>query len=80
MDSTAYRHIVVAINGSRESQAAVEHAAELARVSNASLDLLAVTSVPSTMYWGGATQRWSWSSKLRRRRPTRGGLDCPISP
>ena len=56
MDDVAYRHIVVAINGSRESQAALEHAVELARVSNASLDLLAVASVPSTMYWGGATQ------------------------
>ena len=56
MDSTTYRHIVVAVDGSRESQAAVEHAAKLARASNASLDLLAVTSVPSTMYWGGMPQ------------------------
>ncbi len=56
MDGTIYRHIVVAVNGSRESQAAVEYAAQLARASNASLDLLAVTSVPSTMYWGGMPQ------------------------
>lgn len=56
MDDIAYRHIVVAVNGTRESQAAVEHAARLARASNASLDLLAVASVPSTMYWGGMAQ------------------------
>jgi nucleotide-binding universal stress UspA family protein len=56
MDDIGIRHIVVAINGSRESQAALEHAAQLARVSNASLDLLAVASVPPTMYWGGAPQ------------------------
>jgi nucleotide-binding universal stress UspA family protein len=56
MDETTYRHIVVAIDGSRESQAALEQAARLARASNASLDLLAVSSVPSTTYWGGVVQ------------------------
>lgn len=56
MDDAEYRHIVVAVNGSRDAQAALAHAAQLARASHATLDLLAVASVPSTTYWGGAVQ------------------------
>jgi nucleotide-binding universal stress UspA family protein len=52
--SDTYRHIVVAIDGTRESQCALEHAARLARSSHARLDLLAVATVSSTTYWGGA--------------------------
>jgi nucleotide-binding universal stress UspA family protein len=51
-----YRHIVVAIDGSPESQHALEHAVRIARASNAALDLLAVSPVSSTVEWGGRTQ------------------------
>lgn len=54
MEDAEYHHIVVAIDGSRASRAALEHAAELARVSRACLDVLVVANVPSTIYWGGA--------------------------
>jgi len=52
----AYRHILVAVDGSPESGRALAHAVRVARASNARLDLLAVSPVSSTMEWGGGTQ------------------------
>src|SRR4051794_15558705 len=54
----AYRYdrILVAIDESRESRLALKRAVDLARRSNARLDLLLSSVVPSTTYWGGAYQ------------------------
>jgi nucleotide-binding universal stress UspA family protein len=57
MDNTGpYRHIVVGVDGSREARLALAHAARLALASHARLDLLSVTPISSSTFWGGATQ------------------------
>jgi nucleotide-binding universal stress UspA family protein len=58
LDDPVYRYdrILVAIDDSRESRLALGRAVDLARRSNARLDLLLSAVVPSTTYWGGAFQ------------------------
>ena len=51
-----YERILVAIDDSRESRLALARAVDIARRANARLDLLMSSVVPSTAYWGGATQ------------------------
>jgi nucleotide-binding universal stress UspA family protein len=54
----AYRYdrILVAIDDSREARLALRRAVDLARRSNARLDLLLSAVIPSSTYWGGAYQ------------------------
>lgn len=58
LDDPAFRYerILVAIDDSRESRLALARAVDVARRANARLDLLLSAVVPSTTYWGGATQ------------------------
>ena len=58
IDDSVYRYgrILVAIDDSRESRLALGRAVDLARRANARLDLLLSAVVPSTTYWGGASQ------------------------
>ncbi len=51
-----YTRILVAVDGSRESSAALEEAVRLARASHARLDLLAVVSMRSAATWAASSQ------------------------
>jgi nucleotide-binding universal stress UspA family protein len=51
-----YERILVAVDASRQSRFALRRAEDIARRSNARLDLLTSVVVPSTIYWSGVAQ------------------------
>ena len=65
-----YERILVAVDDSRQSGFALRRAEDIARRTNARLDLLTSVVVRSTVYWGGAVQPMElneryWADLLR---------------